>query len=117
MPWSIDARVPVRLGSAESVQAGDAVLVEVGVVAPAGLDAERFGAAADLHAPGCACCVVRSPAALALDRLFQRRARGEIGFFRRVVTLTATAAGGMAVWSALRDDPVASARFRRDEGV
>ena len=113
MPWSIDARVPVRLGSAAFVGVGDAVLVEAGLGAPPEVDSEPFAAGG--HAPGCACCLARSPAAVALDRLFQRRARGEVGFFRRVVALTATPEGDLAVWTALRSDPVVSSRFRLDE--
>lgn len=73
---------------------------------------ESFLPVPGAHVPGCACCVARGPAAVALDRLFQRRARGEVGFFRRVVVVTATAEGDMEVWSALRNDPLASARFR-----
>ena len=111
MPWSIDARIPVRLGSVALAGTGDAILIE-GTSTPADYPAEMFAPATTSHAPGCACCVARSPAAVALDRLFQRRARGEIGFFRRVIAVTASPEGDIAVWSALRDDPVASARFR-----
>ena len=110
MGWSVDARVPVLLASLSEVGEGDAVLIE-GAEAEGGIR-ESFLPVAGAHVAGCACCVARGPAAVALDRLFQRRARGEVGFFRRVVVVTATAAGDIEVWSALRNDPVASARFR-----
>jgi hypothetical protein len=37
------------------------------------------------HAPGCSCCGGRSGLAIMLTRLFQARARGEVGFFSGVV--------------------------------
>ena len=43
------------------------------------------------HAAGCACCAGRSPAAVALDRLFQARVRGACSWFDRVVALAETA--------------------------
>lgn len=110
MTWSVDARVPVLLASLSDIGEGDAALIEG--AAGSGGDREGFVPMPGAHAAGCACCVARGPAAVALDRLFQRRARGEIGFFRRVVVVTATVEGDMEVWSALRNDPVASARFR-----
>ena len=112
--WSIDARVPVRLGSLSDVSEGDAVLVEGGGAAPAGVAATRFDLAAPGHAAQCACCVVRGPAALALAGLFQARAKRKVAFFRRVVALTGSAEGRRSVEDALRDDPLVSARFRRD---
>lgn len=111
MAWSVDARVPVVLGVPSDVGEADAVLVER-AAALAGGAQESFLPVAGAHIAGCACCVARGPAAVALDRLFQRRVRGEIGFFRRVVVITATAEGDLEVWSALRNDPVVSARFR-----
>jgi hypothetical protein len=111
MTWSVDARVPVVLASLSEIGEGDAALIE-SAEAPERGARESFLPVAGAHVAGCACCVARGPAAVALDRLFQRRARGEVGFFRRVVVVTATAEGDMEVWSALRNDPVASARFR-----
>lgn len=111
MAWTIDARVPVRLGAAADAAEGDAVLLE-GSLAAGAHPAERFEPAFSGHVPGCACCTPRSGAARALDRLFQRRARGEVPFFRSVLAVTATPEGDLEVWSALRDDPLASARFR-----
>lgn len=110
MAWSIDARIPVWLGALEEAGEGDALLFEG---APGGAAGESFEAT---HAVGCECCGPRSPAAVALDRLFQRRVRGEMDFFRRVVAVTRTVEGAMAVWAAVRNDPVASARYRLAEG-
>ena len=112
MPWSIDARVGVRLGTAAAAREGDALLVE-GQLAATGAAVERFEVAVG-HAAGCACCLPRSAAAAALDRLFQARARGAVPFFRQVLAVTATEAGDMAVFEALRTDPLVSARFRLD---
>ncbi len=109
MTWSIDARIPVWLGSLGELGVGDAVLVQGAGEVGAGA-VERFEPGA--HAAACGCCAGRSPAAQALDRLFQRRARGEVGFFRRVLAVTSSEAGDLEVWSALRSDAVASARFR-----
>ena len=92
--------------------ADEAVLVE-GAEEPAARAFERFDAE---HAIGCACCGARSPAATALDRLFQRRVRGQIDFFKGVVAVTTTAEGDLAVWAAVRNDPVASARYRLVDG-
>lgn len=61
------------------------------------------------HAPGCACCVTRTPAAQALDQLFLDRVRGTVPWFNRLVV---DPAGEATVREAVTDDPVASARFR-----
>ena len=87
---------------------GTALLVEGGG-APDGIAAESFEGE---HVVGCSCCGARSPAAVALDRLFQRRVRGQVEFFTGVVAVTSTAEGDLAVWAAVRNDPVASARYR-----
>ncbi len=115
MSWSLDARIPVRLGAANPAEEDAAFLVE-GVPGVAERPAEGFTPEVSGHAPGCSCCAARSPAALALDRLFQRRARGEVTFFRRVIAVTSSPEGDMAVHAALQNDPVASARFRLDPG-
>lgn len=109
MAWTLDARISVHLGPAGAIGEGDAALVEGSAGPPQGR-AEWFQPGP--HQAACACCGGRSPAAVALDRLFQRRARGETAFFRRVVAVTMTPAGAEAVRAALRDDPVASARYR-----
>lgn len=104
----IDARIPVLLGSGD-LQDG-AVLIE-GAPVPAGAVGVRFDLASD-HAPACACCLPRGSVAEALSLLFTRRARGELPFFRTVRAVELSDAGQEAVWDALANDPVASARFR-----
>jgi hypothetical protein len=111
MAWSIDARVPVVLGQLADADADDALLIE-GEDSGPGRAAARFDVAVAVHAPECACCAPRTGAALALNRLFQARAKGEVPFFRRVVVVTRTAEGDMEVWSALRADQLTAARFR-----
>ncbi len=115
MAWSVDARVAVRFGSLAEVGEDDALLVEGNAAVPDGCSAERFEPAAADHLTGCACCAGRSPAASALALLFQRRARAEVPFFRRIVAITTTSDGDLEVWNALRSDPLASARFRLED--
>src|SRR3954452_17837379 len=97
-----DDRVPVHFGPP---QAGDAVLVEAGMMVPSGHPAAHFTLAPGLagHAAGCACCVPRGPVAEALGRLFLVRARGEVAWFGAVAVL-ATPAGAAAVRAALAAD-------------
>lgn len=64
------------------------------------------------HRIGCACCAGRSPAAVALDRLFQARIRGNCAWFDRVGALVSTPASRLQVRAALSDDPMTLARFR-----
>ena len=109
MPLWLDARIPILVGADPAP--GDAALIEAGASAPPGVPHALF--AADMpHPAGCACCTARVGAALALDRLFLRRARGEVPFFRRVTAVLATAAGEASVRAALASDPVVSARYR-----
>ncbi|HEV7267386.1 MAG TPA: hypothetical protein VGN83_21145 [Falsiroseomonas sp.] len=80
---------------------------------PAGAVAmEDFPATGAAHAVACACCGGRSPAATALDRLFQARVRGNCGWFERVVALARSEAARSQLAAALRDDAVTAARFR-----
>ena len=96
--FRIDARIPVRFGPAATAGPEEAVLAE-------GVD---FASGLVGHAPDCSCCVARSGAARALAELFQRRARGEVPFFRGVLV-----DGGEAeVRQALEADPLAAAWFR-----
>ena len=94
---------------------GDAALVEAGAASPPdvplGIPSGQFTPDTD-HPAGCACCAARQAAALALDRLFLQRARGEIPFFRRVAAVLATERGEASLRAALASDPVVSARFR-----
>lgn len=110
-PW-LDARIPVLVGADPAP--GDAALMEDGAPPPgAGIPSAAFTADGEPpHPVGCACCTARSGAALALDRLFLGRARGTLPFFRRVVAVTATAAGEASVRAALAGDPVVAARYR-----
>jgi hypothetical protein len=121
MPWTMDARVPVvivgdyaALAAALSEGSRAAVLVEAPPM-PMPKNAialASFDAFAPSHAGACACCGGRSPAAAALDRLFQARVRGACPWFERVVALAETTPARDAVAQALRDDAVTAARFR-----
>ena len=116
MPWSVDARVPVRFGRLEDASVEAALLVEddapVAPTVAAGWVVERFTVPRDApHPVGCICCVARSPAAQALSRLFLARARGEVPMFREVVVV-ATPDGEVAARAALAGDPVSSSWFR-----
>lgn len=93
MTWSVDARIPVRaLGEGEAVPEDAALL-------------EEF---AQPHVLGCACCVARSPGAVAFDRLFLARVKGERAFTSVVISADAAAAARLVV----DDDVVVRARFR-----
>ncbi len=109
-PW-LDARIPIFVGADPAP--GDAALVETGASPPPGVPLALFTADVP-HPVGCACCAARVGAALALDRLFLRRARGEVTFFHRVTAVLATAAGEASLRAALVSDPVVSARYRLD---
>jgi hypothetical protein len=89
-----------------------AVLTDAAVTAPGATAVERFEARPP-HRFGCRCCAGRSGAAMALDRLFQARARAQCGWFDRVVVLAA-GIGQSQVAAALRDDALALARYRAD---
>ena len=97
----IDARIPVqflRPGSDPSAPRTDRALLLSGDAATGSSGPEQ-GWAAVLrlprpatpavagHVPGCACCTTRTPQAIGLIRLFQARARGEVGFFRALVAI------------------------------
>ncbi len=124
MAWSIDSRIPVTfmpdmaaLDAALAAGPATAILVE----APAPPGPTTATAIAEFvpvapHVAGCACCGGRSPAAVALDRLFQARMRGKCGWFERVVVLAPTPAGRAAVRAALDADALTAARFRQAGG-
>jgi hypothetical protein len=115
MTWSLDARTPVRLlAHAAEAPPGAAVLAEDGAPLPAApARVERYATpVATAHPIGCACCQPRSPAAIALDRLFLARMRGETPWFKEIVALAATDVGRQAVTAALEGDSVTLARFR-----
>lgn len=115
----LDARIkvhrvePAGLAAALAAAPDAAVLVEDGVTPPDGRVAEQFMPGDEYgHAPGCACCGSRSPAAFALDRLFLARVRGEIPFFTQVLAATVTERGALALSVALADDPIVPMRYR-----
>lgn len=121
MTWSLDARIPLVIvadsASLTAALAGGnaaAVLAEAPAPAlPAGAVAMAdFPASGPAHAAACACCAGRSPAAAALDRLFQARVRGTCRWFDRVVALAASAAAQAQIVAALHDDALTAARFR-----
>jgi hypothetical protein len=116
MAWSIDARIPLEIvdeaGLAAALAAGPpaALLVEAPPAPmPSGAIAQvAWDATVTSHAAACACCAGRSGVALALDRLFQARARGGCGWFARVVAVGEPG----AVRAALAEDALTAARFR-----
>ncbi len=110
--WRLDARIPVVFGVPRAAVEGCAWLVEGDQPAPKGVPTMRFTAAATGHAAGCACCMSRNPAAVALGNLFLARARGETELFQSVVAITSTPAGRAAVLAALATDALVSAWFR-----
>ena len=113
-----DSRIPVtHLPGPEALadwlaRGGAAALLTDMVAEIAGpVATERFDAR-PLHRFGCACCAGRSAAAVALDRLFQARARGRSPWFDRVAVLTASPAAQAQVAAALREDALTLARYR-----
>lgn len=132
MPWSLDVRIPVSVlpdaaALAVALTAGKPAAVVIAAPpmptlpetsAPLPLGAAwvaSFDAAVTNHALACACCQGRSPAAQALDRLFQARVRGQSAWFDRVLVLAEDGAGE-AVTTALSEDALALARFRLASG-
>ena len=118
MAWSLDARIPLTLlpdGAALPVALEGrpaALLAEGSPPAQPGLILTESFVPEPAHAAGCACCGGRTPAALALDRLFQARVRGRSGWFERVLALPATAEGRAELVRALTEDRLTAARFR-----
>jgi len=116
MAWSLDARIPVLLlPDAEAVAAALASGKPAAVLSASALDTPSgattlagFEAGGTTHAAACVCCQGRGAAAQALDALFQGRARGTTPWFDRVLALDPSG----EVLAALREDSVASARFR-----
>lgn len=121
MTWSLDARIPLLIVAdasalAAALASGKPAAVLAEAPAPAvfqgAVTAADFPASGPAHAAACACCGGRSPAAAALDRLFQARVRGGCGWFERVVALAGSDAAKAQIAAALRDDAVTAARFR-----
>jgi hypothetical protein len=119
MAWSIDARIPVTLlpdpAALPAALAGGrpaALLAEAEAPADTGARATETFTSAAAHPAACACCAGRSGAALALDRLFQARAKGTAAWFDRVVVLAPSAAARADLAQALAADALTSARYR-----
>ena len=119
MSWSLDARIPVSIMPDQAALPGalatgkPAAIVSLAPLGPkpeGAVAAVCFEAGVTAHPVSCACCQgARSAAAQALDGLFQARARGASAWFDRVLVLEEA---GDEVRAALRDDPMAAARFR-----
>ncbi len=113
----MDARVKLRIGTADMAGADDALLIEGDGAAPDGNVHGRFVVpAAAAHTAGCACCLPRGPVAEALTRLFLQRVRGDVKFFSGVVAVPRSVAGEAAIRAALQEDPMVMARFRLTGG-
>jgi hypothetical protein len=121
MPWTLDARIPLVIladpaGLPAALAEGSPAAVLAEALPPAhgesAVAVETFAPAMAVHPAACACCAGRSPAAAALDRLFQARVRGAVPWFERVVALAGTAAGQQEIATALASDAVTAARFR-----
>lgn len=105
-----DGRIPVVFGGA--IGAGDVVVTDGVVAAPDGVAVVRLGVVSEpLHGVGCLCCAPRGAAAEVLGRLFVERARGEVGFFSRVVVV-GSAGTVAAVRRAVATDGVCAGRYR-----
>jgi hypothetical protein len=120
MAWTLDARIPLSVYAdpaalAAALAAGPpaALLVEAppAPMPPAAVAQVSFDPFLP-HEAACACCNGRSPAATALDRLFQARVRGQCRWFDRVLALAETAEVRASLEAALREDAVTAARFR-----
>ncbi len=105
----IDARLPLRFAPLAARGPDEAVLTDRGITAAAPF--ARFTPGAADHPVDCACCAPRSGAAVALAALFRARAVGRGTPFRGVLAVVGHA-GEAAIRAALRDDPLAFARFR-----
>jgi hypothetical protein len=140
MSWSLDARIPVTvvadaaalhlalaagppaavsaepgaLDTTKGPMAPDRAAAMAGVAPPGAVAMAAFRpAGAAPHAPACPCCAGRSPAAAALDLLFQARARGQVPWFERVLVLAPPGGAARAeILAALAGDRVTAARFR-----
>jgi len=114
---STDERVTVTFGHHATAGIGDAVLYDGhcgALTPPAGVPLVSFAPISPHNKLkcsifGCLCGTGRDPAALALSGLFMARARGEVGYFNRVIADVADVA---LVRSVLEHDLFVRARFR-----
>jgi hypothetical protein len=104
-----DARIPVSQAApgTDRPSAETALVLAADAPAPAGATVERLSARPSLHLASCICCSPRAALAEALNRLFQRRARGEVAFFHAVAV-----ALPVAEIEAALVDPLVASRFR-----
>jgi len=107
-----DPRIPVRF--APAMGGSFALLREAGAPPPPPGAALVVEFSLLAHRIGCACCGGRPVAALAFDRLFLARVKGDCPWFDAVHALPAGAAGRAALIAALDEDRTTRARFRRD---
>ncbi len=113
----MDARVQLRIGTADMAGPDDALLIEGDGAVPYGSVHGRFVVPeTGAHAAGCACCPPRGPVAEALTRLFLQRVRGDVSFFSGVVAVPCSVAGEAAIRAALQEDPMVRGRFRLTGG-
>jgi hypothetical protein len=121
LAWTLDARMPVMVvANAAALAAALAAGPPAAVLAEAPLPPALSSGAAALegfeawmpHAAACGCCGGRPPVAVALDRLFQARVRGQCAWFERVLALAETPEAFQAVAATLNEDAVTVARFR-----
>ena len=120
MAWTLDARLPVvvianpaALAAALATGPPAALLAEAPMpTLPDSVATLECFEPMPSHPTACKCCGGRPPVAVALDRLFQARVRGQCPWFEQVLALATTPAGQAAVAAALTGDAVTAARFR-----
>ena len=103
----LDARIPLVFAQAAEAGPADVVLIEGQGQAAPGCDWFEPHAATS-HPTGCACCLPRNGAGMALARLILARGRGTGVFFTRVIAVVATPEGRADVLAALDQDPIVS---------
>ncbi|MFC7734618.1 hypothetical protein ACFQX4_01990 [Roseomonas sp. GCM10028921] len=121
MPVFADGRIPVTvvadeasLAASLAARPGAALLAEAREAAlPEGaVHALMIEDAPEQHAAACACCAGRPSLAVALDRLFLARVKGQARWFNRVVALLPGEEARQALASALREDALTASRYR-----
>ncbi len=119
MAWTLDARIPMTVltdpAALPGALAGGGAAVLADAPAPAlpdGIAVMGFDPAQHPARCDCGSCGGRNAAALALDLLFQGRARGSLPWFTRIVALATSQAGQRALDEAFASDALTRARFR-----
>jgi G3E family GTPase len=90
------------------------VINEFGEIGLDHLLVERASEDMLLLASGCLCCTVRGDLVQSLRRLHERRARGEIPAFRRVIIETTGLADPAPILQTLMQDPLLAEAYRLD---